>query len=159
MTEQFSNTALAPGGFSVLLAEAAPGAMSGNGTTRTNERAQSMSASAPKAAIVKLPWHFREVPAADSTEEPILRLADYGPLTCVLAFAAGAKQCAFDRLVFGRSVHGADAPRIAEEILERMHREYSARSSGIEESDIETWRTIRDAAGEWLRTLSSGASG
>ena len=55
--------------------------------------------------------------------------------------------------------HGADAPRIAEEMLERMHREYSARSGGIEESDIETWRTIRDAAGEWLRTLSSGASG
>jgi hypothetical protein len=46
--------------------------------------------------------------------------------------------------------HGADAPRIAEEMLERMHREYSARSGGIEESDIETWRAIRNAAVEWL---------
>jgi hypothetical protein len=32
--------------------------------------------------------------------------------------------------------HGADAPRIAEEMLDRMHRERSARSGGIEESDI-----------------------
>jgi hypothetical protein len=53
--------------------------------------------------------------------------------------------------------HGADAPRIAEEMLERMHRECSARSGGIEESDIETWRAIRDAAIEWL-TVSRNAA-
>ena len=50
--------------------------------------------------------------------------------------------------------HGADAPRIAEEMLERMHREYSARSGGIEESDIEAWRAIRHAAVEWLKRQS-----
>jgi len=36
-----------------------------HGTTRKNERAQSMSASAPKAVIVKLPWHFCDVPIGD----------------------------------------------------------------------------------------------
>lgn len=33
--------------------------------------------------------------------------------------------------------HGADAPRIAEEMLERTRREHSVRLSGIEEADVE----------------------
>jgi hypothetical protein len=53
--------------------------------------------------------------------------------------------------------HGADAPRIAEEMLERMHREFRARSGGIEESDIETWRAIRNAAVEWLDVSKNAA--
>ena len=38
---------------------------SGSGTMRKNDRAQSISASAPKAAIGKLPRHFRVVPIGD----------------------------------------------------------------------------------------------
>lgn len=46
--------------------------------------------------------------------------------------------------------HGADAPRIAEEIVERLRREQAARMGTMEESDIESWLAIRDAAIEWL---------
>jgi hypothetical protein len=46
--------------------------------------------------------------------------------------------------------HGADAPRIAEEIVERLRREQAARVGAMEESDIEAWLAIRDAAIEWL---------
>ena len=48
--------------------------------------------------------------------------------------------------------HGADAPRIAEEILERLQREHAARVGAVEESDVESWLAIRDAAVEWLST-------
>jgi hypothetical protein len=36
-----------------------------------------MSASAPKAAIVKLPWHFRVVPKGDITEDVVTASNDY----------------------------------------------------------------------------------
>ena len=55
------------------------------------------------------------------------------------------------------SKHGADAPRIAEEIVERLRREYSAHLGGIEETDIETWLTIRDATVEWLDSTRNAA--
>jgi hypothetical protein len=41
--------------------------MTAIGTTRKKERARSMSGSAPKAAIVKLPGHFRDVPCVDGS--------------------------------------------------------------------------------------------
>jgi len=53
--------------------------------------------------------------------------------------------------------HSTEALRIAEEMLERMHREYRARSGGIEESDIEARRAIRDAAVEWLSVSRNAA--
>jgi hypothetical protein len=46
--------------------------------------------------------------------------------------------------------HGAEAPRIAEEILERLRREQAARIGAAEKSDIEAWLAIRDAAVQWL---------
>jgi hypothetical protein len=46
--------------------------------------------------------------------------------------------------------HGADAPRIAEEILERLRREQAARIGALEESDIKSWLAIRGATVEWL---------
>ena len=46
--------------------------------------------------------------------------------------------------------HGADAPRIAEEIVERLRREQAARMGTMEENDIESWLAIHDAAIDWL---------
>jgi hypothetical protein len=46
--------------------------------------------------------------------------------------------------------HGAATPGIAEEMIERLRREHATRSSSIEESDIEAWLAIRDAAVKWL---------
>ena len=40
-------------------------AISAVGTFEKYERPRSMSGSVPKAAIVNLPWHFRDVPGAD----------------------------------------------------------------------------------------------
>jgi hypothetical protein len=53
--------------------------------------------------------------------------------------------------------HGADAPRIADEILERLRRAQAARIGTVEESDIEAWLAIRDAGVEWLSTSRSAA--
>jgi hypothetical protein len=46
--------------------------------------------------------------------------------------------------------HGADAPRIAEEIVERLRREQAARVGAVEESDVEAWLAIHHATVEWL---------
>lgn len=48
------------------------------------------------------------------------------------------------------SRHGADAPRIAEEVAERVRRE-----QGTDSSDFEAWLAIRDAAVEWFEPSRS----
>ena len=54
--------------------------------------------------------------------------------------------------------HGADAPRIADEILERLRREQAAHVGGVEESDVEAWLAIRDASVQWLIDSREAAS-
>ena len=47
--------------------------------------------------------------------------------------------------------HGEEAPRIAEQMVDRLRQEHG------EESDIRIWLRIRDAAAEWLRLQKSNA--
>ena len=53
--------------------------------------------------------------------------------------------------------HGADAPRIADDILERLRREQAARIGAVAESDIHAWLAIRDAAVEWFNPSRDAA--
>jgi hypothetical protein len=53
--------------------------------------------------------------------------------------------------------HGAEAPKVAEEMVERLRREQAKCPGTVEQRDIAAWLAIRDAAVEWLRHTQDAA--
>ncbi|HEV2551160.1 MAG TPA: hypothetical protein VGU20_27875 [Stellaceae bacterium] len=50
--------------------------------------------------------------------------------------------------------HGGEAPRIAEEMVDRLRREHGKHPGTGEDNEIASWLAIRDAVVEWLLSQS-----
>jgi len=46
--------------------------------------------------------------------------------------------------------HGVDAPKVAEEMVDRLRSEHRRHPGTVEEHEIASWMAIRDAVVEWL---------
>jgi hypothetical protein len=53
--------------------------------------------------------------------------------------------------------HGADAPKVVEEMVDRLRREHGRHPGTVEEHDIVSWVAIYNAVIDWLGRTESEA--